>query len=101
MDTLHTVRCYMTQNVVMVHKDLNIYEAIDKLLHHYQYKNELKLRDDSKLLHMILRLDKHPNDLQKKLVYGLLFRNNPYSIPCWILIHLLHPTELLYPIQLE
>ena len=35
MDTLHTVRRYMTQNVVTVHKDLNIYKAIDKLLHHH------------------------------------------------------------------
>ena len=35
MDTLHTVQCYMTQNVVTVHKDLNIYKAIDKLLHHH------------------------------------------------------------------
>jgi len=34
MDTLHTVQHYMTQNVVTVHKDLNIYKAIDKLLHH-------------------------------------------------------------------
>ena len=35
MDTLHTVQYYMTQNVVTVHKDLNIYKAIDKLLHHH------------------------------------------------------------------
>ena len=35
MDTLHTVRRYMTQNVVTVHKDLNIYKAIDKLLHNH------------------------------------------------------------------
>ena len=35
MDTLHTVQRYMTQNVVTVHKDLNIYKAIDKLLHHH------------------------------------------------------------------
>jgi len=34
MDTLHTVQHYMTQKVVTVHKDLNIYKAIDKLLHH-------------------------------------------------------------------
>jgi len=34
MDTLHTVKHYMTQNVVTVHKDLNIYKAIDKLLNH-------------------------------------------------------------------
>ena len=34
MDTLHTVQHYMTQSVVTVHKDLNIYKAIDKLLHH-------------------------------------------------------------------
>jgi len=34
MDTLHTVQYYMTQDVVTVHKDLNIYKAIDKLLHH-------------------------------------------------------------------
>ena len=35
MDALHTVQHYMTQNVVTVHKDLNIYKAIDKLLHHH------------------------------------------------------------------
>ena len=35
MDTLHTVRRYMTQNVVTIHKDLNIYKAINKLLHHH------------------------------------------------------------------
>ena len=35
MDTLHTVQHYMTQNVVTVHKDLNIYKAIDKLLHNH------------------------------------------------------------------
>ena len=35
MDTLHTVQRYMTQNVVTVHKDLNIYKAIDKLLHNH------------------------------------------------------------------
>ena len=35
MDTLHTVKRYMTQNVVTVHKDLNIYKAIDKLLHYH------------------------------------------------------------------
>ena len=34
MDTLHTVQHYMTQNVVTIQKDLNIYKAIDKLLHH-------------------------------------------------------------------
>mgnify|MGYP001472741284 CR=1 FL=1 len=35
MDTLHTVQHYMTQNVITVHKDLNIYKAIDKLLHYH------------------------------------------------------------------
>ena len=35
MDTLYTVQHYMTQNVVTVHKDLNIYKAIDQLLHHH------------------------------------------------------------------
>jgi len=34
MDILHTVQHYMTQNVVTVQKDLNIYKAIDRLLHH-------------------------------------------------------------------
>ena len=34
MDTLHTVKHFMTQNVVTVDKDLNIYKAIDRLLYH-------------------------------------------------------------------
>ncbi len=34
MDTLHTVKHYMTKDVVTVDKELNIYKAIDKLLHH-------------------------------------------------------------------
>jgi len=34
MDILHTVQHYMSKKVVTVNKDLFIYAAIDKLLHH-------------------------------------------------------------------